>query len=156
MHPAGRGATESNQCARLTAIRLPPLDSPRRGPRKKRSFPTELWHARLGRRLPVPGHARRRLPVHRRTPECVGPNVWPSASNPQKSRRATSLAVSEAGYRRSINIRRRVNESLTANGRDIRAIVNSRPRRDSAMAVSVGGGALIDKANSERKKSGLA
>jgi len=31
----------------------------------------KLEHIRPKRRLPVAGHARRRIPVHRRTPECV-------------------------------------------------------------------------------------
>jgi hypothetical protein len=31
----------------------------------------KLEHIRPKRRLPIAGHARRRIPVHRRTPECV-------------------------------------------------------------------------------------
>jgi hypothetical protein len=63
-----------------------PVPSPRRHPiattefpkaqsvRETAGEPAALAHVRLERRLPVAGHARRRVPVHRCAPECVEDN----------------------------------------------------------------------------------
>ena len=148
--PAPR--TESQRRAAPT-IHLPRLNSPRRGPPKSRGQSNSqpgLPHAHLERRLPVDGHipggtatGLRACPRVRRDIVGQGPLIHRLPSARDRRGRRIRLRASPPRAPRV--------GGTNGQGRDsARTMVKCVPRRDSAVAVSVGGGARIDVATSGR------
>lgn len=111
------------------------------------AYPSQKEAARPRSRL-----LRRRLPVHRRAPECVERIIsqWPTTHRFPRSAIARSR-------RTRLRTRRSSAEGLTkvANGRRRRranARASGFPRRDSAMAISVGEGKVTHRADMGRRE----
>ena len=57
-----------------------------------------LGHVGLRRRLPVAGHARRRLPIHERSPDCVNSNVNHRSTTHRLPQRGITLIKKNTGF----------------------------------------------------------
>ena len=84
--------------------------------------------------------SQRRLPVHRRTPECVELMVA-NGQQPTDSSSAESLTVNETGLRALQIAPPKGSRAATANRWKVNEMMTKcLPRRDSALAVSIGEG----------------
>ena len=93
--------------------------------------------------------SQRRIPAFKRAPECVEISMA-NGQQPTDLLRRETTAIGRIGFGRPLHRRRRVGRTNSQRRPIGRTLVKCVPRRDSAMAVSVGGGPRIDGANTGR------
>lgn len=88
----------------------------------------------------------RRLPARGRAPECVGISMA-NGQQPTDILRRETAPIGGIGFGRPLRAHQRVGRTNGQRRRADGTVVKGVPRRDSAVAVSVGGGSRIDGAN---------